>query len=161
MFDNQYNLIYEDGKIIVNLVLMDFPTAQNITFTIGVPNRRVREVYFNIKAYPRPKRNTQQIFINNVYFMSLPSRVFEAGYNKDTTNKLGQLFIELITELYKRGVNLNQIKELLNEGINDNCKRCFVNPHLKEEQQFNLLKARADKIRKRQNKGSGLHGVKF
>lgn len=140
MYDNEYTLTYNNGVLHLHLHFNDFPEGQIFNFNIKVPKRTVREVYFNIKAYPRPNRNTQQIYIDNKYFMSLPSRVYEAGFNRDVNNKLGQIFIELIKELYTRGVNLNNIRDFLEGLINKNVKRCFVSREAKEKQQINLLK---------------------
>ena len=73
----------------------------------NIPNKKVRPVGFSIKAYPRPNRETQQIYINGVYFMSFPSRVYTGN---DPNNILGSQAIEIITYLYERGYNLKVIK---------------------------------------------------
>ena len=95
----------------------------------NIPNKKIRQVGFSIKAYPRPNRETQQIYINGVYYMSFPSRV----YTNDPDNILGSQAIDLITYLYERGVNLNQIKKELDRVVNKNIKRRLVDPRLKLE----------------------------
>jgi len=92
-----------------------------------VPNKKIRQVGFSIKAYPRPNRETQQIYINGAYYMSFPSRVYTGN---DPNNILGGQAIELITYLYERGYNLNQIKQILDSIVNKNIKRRLVNPRL-------------------------------
>ena len=111
----------------------------------NVPNKKVREVGFNIKAYPRPNRETQQIYINGVYFMSFPSRVYTGN---DPNNFLGCQAVDLITYLYERGYNLNQIKQILDKTVNKNIKRRLVNPTLKKEKKLRDLQRLIDKARK-------------
>lgn len=109
---------------------------QKLTINLnGVPNKKIRQVGFSIKAYPRPNRETQQIYINGVYFMSFPSRV----YSNDPDNILGSQAIDLITYLYERGVNLNQIKEELDRLVNKNIKRRLVNPKLKQQRRLRQM----------------------
>lgn len=103
---------------------------QRVTVNLdNIPNKKIRQVGFSIKAYPRPNRETQQIYINGVYYMSFPSRV----YTNDPDNILGSQAIDLITYLYERGVNLNQIKRELDRVVNKNIKRRLVDPRLKLE----------------------------
>lgn len=102
----------------------------------NVPNKKIREVGFTIKAYPRPNRETQQIYINGAYFMSFPSRVYTGN---DPNNILGSQAIELITYLYERGYNLTVIKKELNRIINKRIKRRLVNPKLKQQKKIREL----------------------
>lgn len=120
---------------------------QRVTINLeSVPYRKIRQVGFSIKAYPRPYRETQQIYINGKYFMSFPSRV-ETG---DPDNILGSQAIDLITYLYERGVNLNQIKKELDRVVNKNIKRRIVSPRLKLERrqrQLQELERQYNKLR--------------
>lgn len=105
----------------------------------SVPNIIIRQVNFSIKAYPRPNRETQQIYINGRYYMSFPSRVVNG---QDPNNILGSQAIELITYLYERGYNLKTIKNELDNIINKQIKRRLVNPELilkQRERQLNKL----------------------
>ena len=139
--ENEYKLTYlNENTINLYLNFQDFPEGQSFNFNFKIPKDIVRDVNFTVKAYPRPNRNTQQIFINNVYFMSLPSRVHHEGVNRDSTNKLGEIFIKFIVILYQRGVSLKDIKKVLNETINKNIKRHYVKKEFIEKQQCNLLK---------------------
>ena len=69
-----------------------------------------------IEVYPREDRPTkQQIYINNCYYMTVPSAVYlEDEDLKDPCNIYGDEFIYIIEELYKRGYTLNKIKDILN-----------------------------------------------
>lgn len=71
---------------------------------------------WKIEAYPRRDRpNKQQIYINNKYFMSVPSAVYNQDPDlEDPYNYYGDEFIYIIEELYKRGYTLNKIKDILN-----------------------------------------------
>ena len=113
---------YKNKPVIINT------GDQQVTINLdNVPSKIIREVNFSIKAYPRPNRETQQIYINGVYFMSFPSRV----ETEDPDNILGSQAIELITYLYERGLNLNDIKTQLDKIVNKNIKRRLINPRLK------------------------------
>lgn len=115
---------YKNKPVIINT------GDQQVTVNLdNIPNKKIRQVGFSIKAYPRPNRETQQIYINGVYYMSFPSRV----YTNDPDNILGSQAIDLITYLYERGVNLNQIKRELDRVVNKNIKRRLVDPRLKLE----------------------------
>ena len=97
---------------------------QIINYNFELPNKIIRNEINNIKAYKRPNRNTQQIYINNKYFLSVVSRQYD--YN----NIIGQEFIKLINQMYKRGINLNKIKKTITQTINKDVKRIYVNPKL-------------------------------
>ena len=109
----------------------------------NIPNKKYREVGFSIKTYPRPNRETQQIYINGVYFMSFPSRVYTGN---DPNNILGGQAIELITYLYERGYNLKQIKQILDKTVNKKIKRRLVNPQLKREKKLRDLQRLINKF---------------
>ena len=72
--------------------------------------------WLNIEVYPRKDRPTkQQVYINNKYFMTVPSAVYSEDEDlRDPFNYYGDEFIYIIEELYKRGYNLNKIKYILN-----------------------------------------------
>lgn len=115
---------------------------QIINYNFELPNQIIRNEINNIKAYKRPNRNTQQIYINNKYFLSVVSRQYD--YN----NIIGQEFIKLINQMYIRGVNLNKIKKTITQTINKDVKRVYVNPKLiidslkKMNNELYLIKAR-------------------
>ena len=111
----------------------------------NLPNKKLREVGFSIKAYPRPNRETQQIYINGVYYMSFPSRVYTGN---DPNNILGGQAIEIITYLYERGYNLNQIKKIIDKSVNKQIKRRLVDPTLKRQKKTMDLQRLLDKINK-------------
>lgn len=121
---------------------------QKVNINLNIPNKKVREVGFSIKAYPRPNRETQQIYINGVYYMSFPSRV----YTNDPNNFLGDQAIFLITYLYERGYNLNQIKQVIDKSVNKNIKRRLVDPQLKQQKrqrELQILDKKLNNILKR------------
>lgn len=97
---------------------------QIITRQITLNNKIIRNPINNIKAYKRPQRNTQQIYINNKYFMSVVAR------QNDYKNQIGNEFINLIQALYIRGTNLKDIKRFIETHINKYVKRVYVNPEL-------------------------------
>lgn len=97
---------------------------QIITRQITLNNKIIRNPINNIKAYKRPQRNTQQIYINNKYFMSVVAR------QNDYKNQIGNEFINLIQALYIRGTNLKDIKRFIEKHINKYVKRVYVNPEL-------------------------------
>lgn len=97
---------------------------QIITRQITLNNKIIRNPINNIKAYKRPQRNTQQIYINNKYFMSVVAR------QTDYKNQIGNEFINLIQALYIRGTNLKDIKRFIETHINKYVKRVYVNPEL-------------------------------
>jgi len=97
---------------------------QIITRQITLNNKIIRNPINNIKAYKRPHRNTQQIYINNKYFMSVVAR------QNDYKNQIGNEFINLIQALYIRGTNLKDIKRFIEKHINKYVKRVYVNPEL-------------------------------
>ncbi len=83
----------------------------------------------NIEAYPRRDRpNKQQIYINNKYYMTIPSAVYNPDPDlEDPYNFYGDEFIYLIEELYKRGYNLNKIKSIINI-ILEHYTRVYIKP---------------------------------
>lgn len=97
---------------------------QIITRQITLNNKIIRNQINNIKAYKRPQRNTQQIYINNKYFMSVVAR------QNDYKNQIGNEFINLIQALYTRGTNLKDIKRFIEKHINKYVKRVYVNQKL-------------------------------
>lgn len=109
----------------------------------NIPNTKVRDVNFSIKAYPRPNRETQQIYINGAYYMSFPSRL---ANGQDPNNILGSQAVELITYLYERGVNLNDIKKELDRVVNKNIKRRLVNPRFIHAKRLREYKKLDDKL---------------
>lgn len=79
----------------------------------------IRDCNLKIKAHPRRDRpNTQQIYINNKYFMYVPCAVYLQDSNlKDPSNYYGNQIIYIIEELYKMGYELNKIKSIINRVI--------------------------------------------
>lgn len=80
---------------------------------------KVRDCNLKIKAHPRIDRpNTQQIYINNKYFMYVPCAVYlEDEDLQDPSNFYGNEFIFIISELYKMGYDLNKIKSIISTEI--------------------------------------------
>ena len=99
--------------LINTIVILDLEELQ------GVLNDEIIRTFpdnINIKLYPRRDRPTkQQVYINNDYYMTIPSSVFNPDEDlRDPYNYYGNEWVYLIKELYKRGYSLNKIKDILN-----------------------------------------------
>lgn len=75
--------------------------------------------------------------------MSFPSRVYTGN---DPNNFLGDQAIFLITYLYERGYNLNQIKQVIDKSVNKNIKRRLVDPQLKQQKRQRELQKLNKKV---------------
>ena len=103
-------------QFVLNNTLITCDLEEELKGCINDDIIRAVPMSLKIEAYPRRDRPTkQQIYINNRYFMTVPSAVYLDDEDlQDPFNDSGDDFIYIIEELYKRGYNLNKIKDILN-----------------------------------------------
>lgn len=103
-------------QFVLNNTLITCDLEKELKGCINDDIIRAVPMSLKIEAYPRRDRPTkQQIYINNSYFMTVPSAVYlDDDDLQDPFNDFGDDFIYIIEELYKRGYNLNKIKDILN-----------------------------------------------